>query len=1529
MLTTPYEPTPSNLQYLAQLDEFDALLSALRNAKTASTPLSSVFLSPRPHSPLAQEHDIAQGHLKKLLNHPDYLALLRTKTGSTTTLYLAVTLNEGRVEYEAADANSLMVPLPVSDQQPLENFATTIKECLENIGGQLRSDRLLRLPQFLWYYGLKSVSPQTDATLERWIEELDEMRASFSLGLDSAMNIGDVIDESGRRSILDALSFILADNETSVIESLGKEALLNISTDQLRATPATFLDRMLNGNNAQWLAQKLLEELQWYGARSHEEADSGIKKRLVLAAIRCWYSLTDDKPDDTVIRFQLEQPSNWGKSYRTLRSDFETYLIDSGNVSTANEAILLARLLQPQLPAEFQVRDIPEELPYRSSIVWVNFVHGVNLAKAIDRSLIPRMTFQQLVDFPIKKSTNAPPDLLDLIALTRIRPTLDWASTNGFLNQQPESAYTEETILLATNELITQTNLLNEAITQLAAVTPNRLTIAKSKLTKIFGSARFGSDQVKLVQEASGYTINPIRHGGPIGRKQVNAYSFFDVYASGKIYNGNKWFFTDGVIVSEKWIRVDTDKAVESNAFQSDNKNKKLKLPDAKQLFKISFNFHLYFQRRAYQKLILSQLATLPLADRLALEYGEIKILTLRKSTGREARTETPAMTLPLRSRKGFFLSVKHENRLSYYELLPSAGVIRKLSDFRSELIGGVLTEGFWGNVPVMYLDPRDLPFDWDAHTSGTQPRKNQTCKAIIDQLDETFAAKKIGKNYTPFPCTLKSQRLNELTYFISHNFFFVDEEHYQSAAYDETKFDKEQKIRDKILNITKIIIPFWSSIEDLASGDAQKIKDGFLGIFIDVASFLFPIGKFASGSMRLISTSGKLGIRATLPSFLPLTKKLLITSLNNLNPIDGIPTLLAALGAGVWKLGKFGFFKLKGWIGRPGQYDFVQGLPQATDPARWSPLAAGDRLGSVNGIEDVVLRRTNPGSIPSYHLVDPHSGKPYGPRLTEDAGDVSIGRSEFPPVSEADNRIVFDIPESARVSEIPELNGRTTLVIDGVHYRLDRGSLRRVDAIDASQSLHIQPCRVRRVVEKVCLNSYVYDTPHPTPEPKSNDPTEDYCPWFGDRIYTPAPPTSSSKERILALDGQLYTGAGDTLSLSKRKRTEFGLPKKRTPKARVDGTIEFKKGMYGRIIVKGADEGVNDTRQVGTLIIESKTDQTKEYLFTQLNVNDYYFAEITKGTSLQGPQRLQLVTTSLKNTDPVLFQELSTVFEGSLQANNMAAYYGVERIKDAVRTMDEIAVSIGGWSKPADTMTSIKVATTPGEAVMFDHKTRMIVCKYPETTKTWTRTNNAPPQLRQRTAEIFNQLFNKSTPLPNTQNIVQISSSMTELQKIIRQHKPMNQPRNIAYAEVKHPDGKIEVFVSVSGDGGDTRFLPIFSKNGKYVKEVTIRETTYINIDHNIHFERESLSKANGKFQAIPRSTNEIADYTKQIPPRPTSLDSESKLIRVIRQKYPDDATRSPVTIATTMAPCDSCSVVMQQFAHSGGPDALKVVWA
>jgi hypothetical protein len=50
--------------------------------------------------------------------------------------------------------------------------------------------------------------------------------------------------------------------------------------------------------------------------------------------------------------------------------------------------------------------------------------------------------------------------------------------------------------------------------------------------------------------------------------------------------------------------------------------------------------------------------------------------------------------------------------------------------------------------------------------------------------------------------------------------------------------------------------------------------------------------------------------------------------------------------------------------------------------------------------------------------------------------------------------------------------------------------------------------------------------------------------------------------------------------------------------------------------------------------------------------------------------------------------------------------------------------------------------------------------------------------------------------------------------------------------------------------------------------------------------------------------------------------------LISVIRKKYPDPASIETVNVATTMPPCESCSVAVKGFGFDGGENALNIIW-
>ncbi|MBN3863741.1 hypothetical protein HCU66_15995, partial [Pseudomonas frederiksbergensis] len=698
--------------------------------------------------------------------------------------------------------------------------------------------------------------------------------------------------------------------------------------------------------------------------------------------------------------------------------------------------------------------------------------------------------------------------------------------------------------------------------------------------------------------------------------------------------------------------------------------------------------------------------------------------------------------------------------------------------------------------------------------------------------------------------------------------------------------------------------LPFFGNLDDLDSDSPNKKIAAIFGLFTDSVSFLLPIGKFVSGTVKLASTSVRMGFKNTLPKFSSLSRELLVASLQNFNPLDGLPTLAKAAVRGLYAANTFvlkaAIRNIERLVMRTGKYDFVKGLPQVTDPGRYKLLSATDDLASVKGLDDVPVRKIASTQPPHYRLIDPISGKPYGPSLATHSDELALGRSAYRPLEKTDQHTIVEVAENAKVREVLEVDGRTTMFIDDVAYQLDTDMLRRADKIDIGDRLKALPCRVRRESNAVCATIFVTAIPAAPPFPANRfDETKGWALWFGDAIYTPA-------------NGRAPM---EVASFANRNN--------------LNATMEFRKGIYGRVKINVPEQGLDDTFQVGAIICGSM-DRSKQYVFTRLNAGDFYVAELAKGQSL----REALTFKQASTLAPGLKDELVTVYTGSLNANNMARIHGIDKVEHAIKAMDEIAIPIGSHLNPPDTLKLIKVDTTPAEAALFDHSTRMIIRSSTDGAATWSLSRNAPDSVRETTAEVFNALFKRTViTVDSTQTgakALKIDDTMRQLQKIISKklRRPLNNRRNIAFAEIKTKSGVREIYVSVSGSKGDTGFLPMFEKPANR-KEVTVASTRYFNIDSRTWFPETALNVTpENKLLAIPHTIEDIETYTPALTLRPTSLDTESKLISVIRTKYPDPKVLDSITIATTMAPCDSCSIVMKQFGYDGSPNALDVIW-
>ncbi|WP_411389156.1 hypothetical protein [Pseudomonas sp. MPB23] len=85
----------------------------------------------------------------------------------------------------------------------------------------------------------------------------------------------------------------------------------------------------------------------------------------------------------------------------------------------------------------------PTELS-KSSVSWVSFQHGVNLAEAIEPGSSKRMTQDELIALPGKMSAMAvTPEQELFVASTRIGPALEWAVANGVLEEKTDFSQTD------------------------------------------------------------------------------------------------------------------------------------------------------------------------------------------------------------------------------------------------------------------------------------------------------------------------------------------------------------------------------------------------------------------------------------------------------------------------------------------------------------------------------------------------------------------------------------------------------------------------------------------------------------------------------------------------------------------------------------------------------------------------------------------------------------------------------------------------------------------------------------------------------------------------------------------------------------------------------------------------------------------------------------------------------------------------------------------------------------------------------
>lgn len=877
--------------------DFTGLVAQLESLQTrgAGQQLADSFFTPHRQSPLYKACARAVDVLRKLKDDPDFSDWLSKRSNKIENIPTPLTALEKLISNQPAIVDSPLTRftiqgelLPLSELSAyFRNDVNVLIEARRDIGDGIREDGTVRFDLALKFYGVHIASHHP---LELVIEWVQERAATLSLEMDEGrLPFDDIIDEQEDASLQQLLDQRRLNGSHSIFKQLTEDFLTPEREVQALKTPTVLLEQWLETEQCIVLGKQLVRALDWY-TTDDEPPSARLLRGLVWRAFWLDFEGPTGNAQGTIAGEKIATPLHWGRSYSYIRQQIEQSLTRRHHLTPGGVQLAL-RLVRQASAAEIWVKEIPDDVLYASSIVWVNFKAGVILANAIAPGTAQHMTFQQLLGLSATTNRDATPEQQLVISLARLEPAVEWAIANGVL---PDTK-TEPT--------------------------PEQAQSAVEALEQ---------QEHEIVQATETISKRP----------------------------PGRWRFT-------------TDEA-----------------------FNRGFSDYLAGVKVAYQTVIRALLPNLPLSDRTAIENGQVTLYALRQEL-RDVQVghETAEKIAAARGRHGFIIQAKVSHSTTYYEVFPRAAMIRARPDIQTLTINGNIVVKNTGSSSRpskgTFRLATSMPFDWAAYQNGQRPRDAISSQVIVEQIGHVLPATvPTPSANTRAPQSFSSERSRQLAAIVAQDLFHTEESNLKLLAERNTSiFDAGRQVIEDFVYYAKMLVPFWSGIEDIASGDPQRLESGALSLFNDLVSFGVPVGKYIGGSVRLAAQAGRISFQAALPRFATLTRTFLLATINELNPLEALPSLLKIGGLSVLRLGAatvrqvdagLALFRKalsKPTIAPPGR------TLQSVDPRTWTPLETQDRLFTVAGVDHVPMRSVGTDLLPEYRLIDPLTNTVFGPR--------------------------------------------------------------------------------------------------------------------------------------------------------------------------------------------------------------------------------------------------------------------------------------------------------------------------------------------------------------------------------------------------------------------------------------------------------------------------------------------------------------------------------------------------------------------
>ncbi|OPA86762.1 hypothetical protein BFW87_24585 [Pseudomonas fluorescens] len=679
------------------------------------------------------------------------------------------------------------------------------------------------------------------------------------------------------------------------------------SPDELRSKAEHYLKLALYRSQPQARWEHIATGRQFRGQSAAGPSTLEVM-RWAMAAIMLQIDPDAPGKPGVIAGYDIYQAANNGRSMAAVREDIEAHLKQKLGPD-AKAAPLVAHLFLASAAPEFLIADSVSTLRMGTT-EWADLRLGVAFAERQGGPGCSRaMSYQEVM--ALTRLDPRSPEEAAVLDNHGIAPLLDWGLMQGLYTKPADGAYTPQQYQQAASAFDAQRDQLLQALNAFKTPLPTRRSLAIEQLQKEFPDL-----DVKQLEAMRVYIADPNERRN-MKLSEPRTRSLIETYMTGDLTT-NRWMLLapgeqppqpakpKSPYAADKGLSKQQQAAVDQNVKALNARIDKL--ANVQNLVSVEVDTYLDNLKQGLGTVTRRMIANLPLADRQALEFGNVELFALREQTDGVPTVElTPGQVEERRGRKGTVIRSEYNGVIRYFEVFPDKMLMVKRDDLPAKLtLGGTFesqpkTYGNWATTHTQVQNGASEPFDFKAYSSDSQPTPGTTSPGIIiDKLGDTLVAPTSAQNGTAnsMPNSFGSARTDAIIDRIMQGNFVHHRDSVLTAARGELQLEQSREVLRRNDAILLSMIPFVGAIMDLVKGNWVE---GTRGLLIDTVGAL--VGGAASAVGSLVKTT-KVVAPFGAKAFRVLEKGVLVVS-GFLNPLDGSADLLAAGAKGIFAVPK------------------------------------------------------------------------------------------------------------------------------------------------------------------------------------------------------------------------------------------------------------------------------------------------------------------------------------------------------------------------------------------------------------------------------------------------------------------------------------------------------------------------------------------------------------------------------------------------------------------------------------------------